>query len=163
MSQSRPTGFGSSSRPGACHWLCSRPFERGVVARMDRAPSPSSGGSGWGWVGFDGARVYPIPLPASPLKGEENEIASPPEPSVSHPTSPLKGEVEKSLPFKGRVGCLRLLMTCALREKSLPLKGRVGWGWAVAAGRAGRRNCGAKHLIPHLASPLKGEENGRAP
>jgi hypothetical protein len=42
---------------------------------MLTTPSPSRGGSGWGWV-FRSTCIHPpgkhpIPLPASPLKGEE--------------------------------------------------------------------------------------------
>ena len=42
-----------------------------MTGRYCFAPSPSRGGPGWGWVERLGS-VYPIPLPTSPLKGEEN-------------------------------------------------------------------------------------------
>ncbi len=38
------------------------------------APSPSRGGRGWGWGSANGTDENPIPLPASPLKGEEFDL-----------------------------------------------------------------------------------------
>ena len=59
-------------------------------------PSPSRGGLGWGWgkravEHLRNIRFLPIPLPTSPLKGEEMKL----------PASPLKGE-EMKLPTAAR-------------------------------------------------------------